>query len=73
MTTRSLARRRFVSNLRRDAVRGQDHHRALGYVVDLFDEDRASSLEAVHDVKVVHDLASNVDGRAKLLERSLTV
>ncbi len=50
---------------------GEYDDRALGHVLDLFDEDGASSLQAPHHVQVVDDLTSNVDRRAELLERSL--
>ena len=54
-----------------DAVRGEDHDRALGHLVGLVDEDRAALLETPYDVQVVHDLLAHVDGGAVQLEALL--
>ena len=50
---------------RRDAVGGEDGHRALGdRVVELLDEDRAALAQLLDDVLVVDDLLAHVDRRA---------
>ena len=65
------ARRRALEDGRRDAVRREDDRRSLGRLDLVLDEDRAASLEVAHDVRVVDDLVTNVNGRAVVLERKL--
>ena len=54
-----------------DAMRGEHHDRALGYLVGLVDEDRAGVGQRLDHVPVVHDLVADVHRRAVLLERPL--
>jgi len=57
---------------RRDAVRREDRHRALGdRVVELLDEDRAALAQLLDHVLVVDDLLADVDGGAVQRERAL--
>ena len=56
---------------RRDAVGGEDDRRALGHLVELLDEDRATVGEVVDDVLVVDDLLADVDRGAVEVERLL--
>ena len=43
------------------AVRGEDDRGAVGDLVELVDEDGALTLQVGDDVRVVHDLAADVD------------
>ena len=56
---------------RGDAVRGEDDGGALGHLVVLLDEDRATVLQGLDHVLVVHDLLADVDRRAVGLQRLL--
>ena len=67
----SAALRGLPVDLRRDAVGGEDHGRALRHLVELLDEDRAARLEVGHDVLVVDDLLADVDRGAVQVERLL--
>jgi hypothetical protein len=53
---------------RGDAVGGKDHDTALRDIVDVFNEDGPFAPQIVHDVRVVHDLVSNVNGRLEALQ-----
>ncbi len=50
---------------------GEDDRRALRHGLDGVDEDRAALLELAHDMRVVDDLLSDVDGLAVERERTL--
>jgi hypothetical protein len=63
--------RRLAPDLGRDAVGAEDRPRAVGDLVELFDEDGALAAQAVHDVLVVNDLLTDVNRRAEGLERDL--
>jgi hypothetical protein len=52
-------------------VRGKDDRRAVGDLVELFDEAHAAFLEAANDVEVVHDFAANVKRQLDALERKV--
>ena len=58
-----------------DALRhpvGREHgHGARRHVVQLIDEDGAAGAQVFHDIAVVHDLVTDVDRRAILLECAL--
>jgi hypothetical protein len=45
-------------------VRGKNDCRAFGHLVKFLDENRAALFERLHDVPVVNDLLSYVDGSA---------
>ena len=62
--------RRADPHGRRDAVGGEDDQRALRYLLLAVDEDGAALLEIAHDMRVVDDLLTHVDGRSILLERA---
>ena len=64
-----IAGLRLVVHLRRHAVGGEHHDRALGHFVVLLDENRALSLQGGDDVLVVHDLLAHVHRRAVQLQR----
>src|SRR5919198_232655 len=66
-----VARRRLLVDFGGDAVRGEDHDRALGHLVVLLDEYRAALLERLDDVQVVDDLLADVHRRAVVLQRVL--
>ena len=53
---------------RRHAVCGEHHDGALGHLVGLLDEHRATPGQRLDDVAVVHDLVAHVDRRAVLLQ-----
>ena len=53
---------------RGDAVRGKDHDAAFRDIVDVFHEDGPFVPQFVHDVRVVHDFVSNVNGRLETLQ-----
>ena len=59
------------AHLRRDPVRGEYDEAAVGHLVELLHEDRATCLEVAHHVRVVHDLAAHVDRRPVPVERAL--
>ena len=52
---------------------GGKHHRLLAvlgrYLAELLDEDRAARLEPFHDIAIMHDLVTHIDGRAVALQR----
>jgi hypothetical protein len=52
-------------------VRREDDEAALGHILDAGDEDGAALTKLVDDVRVVHDLLSDVDGRPVLRKRAL--
>jgi hypothetical protein len=49
----------------------QDTNRTGGDLVFVIDEDRAETLQPLHDVVVVDDLVAHVDGPSMLLEQDL--
>jgi hypothetical protein len=49
---------------RSDPVRRKNDGRAFGHFVKFLDENRAALFESLHDVPVVNDLLSYVDGSA---------
>jgi hypothetical protein len=55
----------------RRTVGREHHHRSLGHLVELVDEDSALVLQSPHHVKVVDDLFADVHGSPVLLESSL--
>src|SRR2546430_5270011 len=65
------ARRGAGTNGGSDPVRREDDESALGHVLDAGDEDGAALTKLIDDVRVVHDLFSDVDGRPVLRERAL--
>ncbi len=54
-----------------DAVCGENAGRAVGNLVDFFDEDRALGTQIIDDEAVVHHLVTDVDRRAQSLEGTL--
>ncbi len=66
-----LARIGGVAHRARHAVRGEDHRRAVGHLVELVDEHRTACAQFTHHVLVVHDLVSHVDRCAVEIERAL--
>ena len=52
-------------------MRREDDEAALRHVLDAGDEDGSALTKLVDDVRVVHDLLSDVDGRPVLRERAL--
>ena len=62
---------RVLTNVRRDAVGGEDHATPGGHLVELLDEHRAAPGQVGDDVRVVDDVAADVDRRAVPLERPL--
>jgi hypothetical protein len=65
------APRRLVAHRARDAVRAEDHRRAVRDGVQFLDEDRPQGAQPVHDEAVVHDLVAHVDRRAEQRDRAL--
>ena len=59
------ARGRLGADLGRHPVGGQDHRGAVGHLVELLDEHRTARLQARNDMRVVHDLATDVDRGAE--------
>ena len=55
----------------RNAVGGEDHGAAAGYLGELLHEHRAQGAQPLHHVKVVHHLVTHVDRRAEELQRPL--
>ena len=64
-------RRRALVDRGLDPVGRENDGLALRDLPLVLDEDRAALLELSHDVRVVHDLLANVNGRAVPLERLL--
>ncbi len=62
---------RALVHRRRHSVRGEHEHGTLGGVILALDEDRSATFEVADDVRVVHDLLPDVDGRAPELEGPL--
>jgi len=57
-----------VSNRGGNPVCRVDQHGPTGGIVRIFDENRAFVAQAVHDMAVVNDLVSDIDGPCLLLE-----
>jgi len=55
----------------RDAMRAENGDRSGGHFRKVLDETCALCAQALHDVAVVNDFVSDVNGRAKLRERLL--
>ena len=68
---RKTARYRLVDDRLGDSMGTEDRHRAIGNLLQVFDEDGAHSLEPLDDMSVVHDLVADIDRSAELLERPL--
>ena len=66
-----MARGGFAAHGLRNAVRAEDHGRAVGHFVELVDEHRAALAQIVDDEAVVHDFVAHVDRRAERFERAL--
>jgi hypothetical protein len=62
------ARRRFLADRLRNAVRAEDHYRIVRNVGKGFDEDRAAGFEPVDDVAVVHDFVADINRGAETLQ-----
>ena len=52
-------------------MRGVDHARAGGNLIELIDEDRTFFCEIVDDIRVVYDLFANVNRSAEGIEGNL--
>src|SRR4029079_18977236 len=61
----------FAAYRLRDAVRAEDHGRAVRHFLELINEDRALRTQLVDDIAVVHDFMAHIDRRAERLERAL--
>ena len=68
---RKAARYRLVDDRLGDSMGTEDRHRAIGNLVQVFNEDGAHSLEPLDDMPVVHNLVADIDRSAELLERPL--
>ena len=53
---------------RGDAMRGKDHDTTLRDIIDVLHEDGPFVPQIAHDVRVVHDFVSNVNGRLEALQ-----
>ncbi len=61
----------LLAHRRRNAVRAEDHARALGNFAQFFDKNRAGLPQFVHHVPVVDDLFTNIYRRAIKIENDL--
>ena len=62
---------RLLAHGLRHPVRAEDHGGAIGYLVQVLDEDRAIGAQLLDHVAVVHDLVAHVDRRALGFQRAL--
>ena len=67
-----FARFGIFQNRLRHPMRGKDHRpRRIGHLVELLDENRALGLQPFDDIFIMHDLVTDIDGRAMDPERFL--
>src|SRR5262249_25077679 len=64
-----VAQRGLVGDLLRDSVGAEDRDGTLGSLVQLVDEAGADAPQLLDHALVVHDLMTDIDGRAIFLER----
>ena len=59
---------RLVDDRLGDAMGAEDRHRAVGNLIELFDENGPHPLEPLDDVTIVHDLVADIDRSAEFFE-----